>query len=116
MSSIDTDTEKILESKSHCPSCEGLHDLDRCPDYLKLNVKERSKLFYGKRLCYACYKPTSPNHVSKSCRQRRTCNVCTGSHLTGLHGLTLKKRSENDETKQDELGCNLTSLEQGQIL
>ena len=109
MSSIKVET--LHESKSCCPSCEGQHDLDRCPDYLKLDVKERSNFLYEKRLCYACYKPTSPNHVSKSCRQRRTCNICSGSHPTGLHGFTLKKRSGNDETQQGELGCNLTSLD-----
>ena len=88
MSSIET--EIFHEPKSCCPSCKGLHDLDRCPDYLKLDVKERSKFLCEKRLCYACYKPTSPNHVSKSCRQRRTCNIFTGSHPTGLHGFSMK--------------------------
>ena len=106
-----TETDKVYESKSCCPSCEGLHDLDRCPDYLKLDVKERSKFLYEKRLCYACYKPTYQSHVSKSCKQRRTCNICAGSHPTGLHGFKFTKRSENDETKKDSLVCNLASVD-----
>eukprot|EP00112_Aurelia_sp_Birch-Aquarium-sp1_P003949 Seg1448.3 transcript_id=Seg1448.3/GoldUCD/mRNA.D3Y31 product="hypothetical protein" protein_id=Seg1448.3/GoldUCD/D3Y31 len=104
-------TNRVYESKSSCPSCEGLHDLDRCSDYLKLDVKERSKFLYVKRLCYARYKPTSPTHVSKSCNQRRTCNICAGSHPTGLHGFKFAKRSENDETKRDDVVCNLTFLD-----
>eukprot|EP00794_Sanderia_malayensis_P004020 gene4020-4569_t len=106
-----TETDRVYEPKSSCPSCEGLHDLDKCPDYLKLDVKERSKFLYENKLCYACYKPTSPTHVSKSCRQRRMCNICTGSHPTGLHGFKFTKRSENDETKQDHLVCNLATVD-----
>ena len=88
-----------------------MHDLDRCPDYLKLDVRERSKFLYEKRLCYACYKPTNQSHVSKSCKQRRTCNICAGSHPTGLHGFKFRKRLENDEKKQDSLVCNLASVD-----
>eukprot|EP00794_Sanderia_malayensis_P019358 gene19358-21278_t len=95
-----TETDRVYEPKSSCPSCEGLHDLDKCPDYLKLDVKERSKFLYENKLCYACYKPTSPTHVSKSCRQQRTCNICTESHPTGLHGFKFTKRSKYVDTKQ----------------
>eukprot|EP00112_Aurelia_sp_Birch-Aquarium-sp1_P014426 Seg3112.1 transcript_id=Seg3112.1/GoldUCD/mRNA.D3Y31 product="hypothetical protein" protein_id=Seg3112.1/GoldUCD/D3Y31 len=105
------ETNRVYESKSSCPSCEGLHDLDRCSDYLKLDVKERSKFLYVKRLCYACNKPTSPTHVSKSCNQRRTCNICAVSHPTGLHGFKFAKRSESNETKRDDVVCNLTFLD-----
>eukprot|EP00112_Aurelia_sp_Birch-Aquarium-sp1_P006390 Seg1706.9 transcript_id=Seg1706.9/GoldUCD/mRNA.D3Y31 product="hypothetical protein" protein_id=Seg1706.9/GoldUCD/D3Y31 len=105
------ETNRVYESKSSCPSCEGLHGLDRCSDYLKLDVKERSKFLYVKRLCYACYKPTSPTHVSKSCNQRRTCNICAGSHPTGLYGFKFAKRSESNETKRDDVVCNLTFLD-----
>jgi hypothetical protein len=74
-------------SKSQiCPMCSRSHDLDDST-YLNYSLEDRKKFLIQRRLCFACYHPTSRNHSARSCRRKRTCQTCSKPHPTGLHGL-----------------------------
>ena len=41
-------------SAAKCPFCSSKHDIEDCGDFKQLSVKERSKFFFKKKLCYGC--------------------------------------------------------------
>ena len=52
-------------------------------------------------LCYGCCVEISPKHTARLCTSRRTCKVCQGKHLTGLHGCKTKNKISLYEAKVD---------------
>ena len=92
----------VISSEAHaptkrsvlsCPLCSSAHDLDDCGIYKSKSVEDRRGLLMEKRLCFCCYRPLSKQHNAKTCRDRRTCTICSRSHPTGLHGLRPLPRS-----------------------
>ena len=66
-----------------CPLCEGKHELDSCPSFLGKSLHERKAFVKEHKLCFGClYK----GHVSKKCKYKKTCKVCSRQHPTSLHG------------------------------
>ena len=47
--------EKSGNSKEVCYLCQNNHDLDKCQEYMKKSLEERSKFLFQKKLCYGCY-------------------------------------------------------------
>ena len=72
-----------------CKHCMKEHDLDECPDYRKLEVKERKSFLFKNRLCFGCYKPVSATHKVETCFNKRICQICQEPHPTGLHKETV---------------------------
>ncbi|XP_072169077.1 uncharacterized protein [Diadema setosum] len=68
---------------SSCPFCKKEHYLDECQDFKKREYSDRKKFFFERRLCMGC--GMDDRHRVKDCPQRKTCQVCKGSHLTSLH-------------------------------
>ena len=68
--------DKSGKSKGVCYLCHNDHDLDKCQEYMKKSVEERSKFLFQKNLCYACYMPISTDHNSRGCKQRRMYDTC----------------------------------------
>ena len=83
---LTTAKEKSGKSKDVCYLCQNDHDLDKCQEYMNKSVKERSKFFFQKMLCYECFMPISTDHNSWSSKQKTVCDTCGEKHPTGLHG------------------------------
>ena len=66
-----------------CPCCNTPHDVDDCAEYLAKSLDERNKFLFQQRLCFPCYKKTTPEHRARTCTMKR---ICKGLHPTGLHG------------------------------
>ena len=84
-------TDKVQEEKDDikeikCPVCAEKHDLDKCKQFNKMSVDERSKMLRRKRSCYGCYLPVSAEHTAKTFKKRRVCKICAMKHPTGLPG------------------------------
>ena len=97
-----------------CPKCIKNHDLDECKEYLKMNVYDRKKFVFLKRLCFSCYDPTNDDHNGFTCMNKRKCNICNESHLTGFHGYQRKKRlpdGMNEQTKGLSVNCSKIQME-----
>ena len=45
-----------IETKiGECPFCSARHDIEEYDELIKLPVKEKSKVFFQKKLCMVCY-------------------------------------------------------------
>ena len=71
--------------KCKCPICSCQHDIESCPEFLSLNVDERHKIVFQKRLCFSCLGVVGQDHIGKNCGNRRKCIVCHEEHPTTLH-------------------------------
>ena len=49
---------------------------------MKKPMDDRKESAKTKGHCYACLKP---NHISKKCRARAVCRICSKRHPTALH-------------------------------
>ena len=56
-----------------CVYCSSDHDIEACPQFLALTVKDRTAFLFDKYLCYGCY---TGGHITRFCHQRRTCKKC----------------------------------------
>ena len=74
-----------------------------CADFLKLNIEERSKMIFKKKLCYRCYQKVSRMHNAKNCTNRNVCKVCSGKHPTTLHGLVLRKGNSQEKLEKQKV-------------
>ena len=74
------------EPSPKCSNCSSKHDIEDCKEYLDLEVDDRHKLIFSKKLCFCCLQPVSEQHVAKLCTQKRQCKVCNEWHPTTLHG------------------------------
>ena len=70
-----TANENASRLLSSCPLCQRDHDLDKCEDFMKKSIEERSKFLARNKLCYGCYMPISSDHNARSCKQRRVCTI-----------------------------------------
>lgn len=73
---------KGMKKDRPCPLCQGEHDMNVCPEFLKKSLQERRDFIKGKGLCFACF---IPNHMSRDCRHRIASEVCSQRHPTSLH-------------------------------
>ncbi len=81
-----TPSAKSGGSNSVCKCCsKSYHDLDKCRQYLSMHIAQRQAFIREHRLCFACYKPTTRDHIAKTCKHKRRCETCSGKHPTGLH-------------------------------
>ena len=76
-----------------CIFCEGHHELDSCEGFCKKDIRERKEYAKSKGLCFGCLRQ---GHLSKHCKNRKTCKTCGKPHPSSLHG-EIKKRDENKD-------------------
>ena len=65
-----------------CVYCREKHSLERCKKFSSETLEFRYKFIRDNRLCYGCL---VRGHISRDCRNRRTCQVCQGLHPTSMH-------------------------------
>lgn len=78
----DKQTTTKTANGSPCMLCQGAHQLQKCPDFLKMSLENRKKHVKDNKLCYGCLKQ---GHSAKDCRRRHTCETCSKRHPTCLH-------------------------------
>ena len=68
---------------SKCLFCNEGHDIDICPDFEKLDRKEKGNWAMKSGRCFSCLKR---GHLAKECNRPRKCEECGGKHPTSFHG------------------------------
>ena len=66
-----------------CSVCEDdSHGIVKCPTFAARTADEKKVFIQENRLCFGCLRK---GHVSKDCKGRHTCNICSRRHPTCLH-------------------------------
>ena len=99
------DTSRLQNS---CPLCQRDHDLDKCEDFMKKSVEDRSKFLAKNKLCYGCYTPISSDSNASSCKQRRVCTICKEKHPTGLHGYKHPRKGKLEDNSTNSNKNSMT--------
>ena len=72
-----------LTNVQYCLYCKkNNHSLNKCRFFEKLVSKEKSDFIKKTNLCFACL---CDGHMSKTCKNRLTCSICSKKHPTILH-------------------------------
>lgn len=81
-----------------CIFCMGEHSINSCKGMQGKPHKESIEFLRGKGLCFSCLKH---GHISRSCKEKLCCQVCSLTHPTLLH---IKKRDDgaDEESKPDD--------------
>ena len=80
-----SDAKSDTRGKSACVLCKSKHFLDTCKAFLSKSLSDRKDFLREQCLCYGCLQK---GHVSKRCKHRMQCTVCSKFHPTSLHGDT----------------------------
>lgn len=75
--------------------------MEQCRKMQKSLHKEKIDFLRAKGLCFSCLKQ---GHMSKTCKEKMTCQVCTQSHPTVLH-MKAKNNVTNKEVRPEEKAC-----------
>ncbi|KAI2645448.1 Gag-Pol polyprotein [Labeo rohita] len=65
-----------------CPICNGIHVIDSCAELLSKSHNDRVGLLKAKGICFGCL---VKGHMSRDCKRRITCAVCSKKHPGILH-------------------------------
>lgn len=99
-------THHVMSSETQdpkkCPSCQGQHPLQACPEYQKSTVEKRRELVIKFRRCFNCL----GNHIATRCMSTRRCLQCGKRHHSSLHGVESSTRKSSftaniNQTKKD---------------
>ncbi|XP_061160072.1 uncharacterized protein LOC133170892 isoform X1 [Syngnathus typhle] len=101
---------------SSCAICNETHSLTSCKELLSKTHEERVDILKRKGVCFGCL---VKGHLSKDCKRRLTCSVCSKRHPDILHiqrtadGITDHKG--NPSGSEMAINSGLVSLENGNI-
>ena len=95
-----------VNRNENCVLCQSDHDLDACANFKAKTLSKRKQLAREKGLCFACL---HFGHISRKCRQRKRCDICSRLHPTSLHGETRSHEGEKDEMKGTPTPVDSTS-------
>lgn len=95
-----------------CICCQqsSCKDLESCCKFLKMELQDRRKFVFQKRLCFCCFQPTSSTHRANTCERKRVCRECKGKHPTSLHGLPSKDKTNPSTTKERVASVSIKGL------
>ncbi|XP_070412225.1 uncharacterized protein [Nothobranchius furzeri] len=69
--------------KSPCSVCKSeAHGITKCPTFTAKSVEDKKAFIHENRLCFGCLRK---GHMTKDCKRRHTCNICSRRHPTCLH-------------------------------
>ena len=78
---------------SKCSFCDQVnHTIDKCFKFKAIPITDREAFVKEKGLCFGCL---NKGHLSKECKQRLKCSVCSSKHPTPFHGNAKYKGSSN---------------------
>ena len=104
-------TESAAPTSAICIFCKENHKLETCKKFTELAVHEDKLTFLKERgMCFGCLKR---GHMSNTCEEKMTCQVCSYPHPTVLHMKWKPKETEKTPDKKvtsgsiaTKLGCN----------
>lgn len=82
-----------------CAFCKGEHhSLANCRKLKAKSHKEKIEVLRRRGLCFACLKH---GHMSNSCKEKASCQDCSGPHPTLLHMSFKPKEEEGNKESQE---------------
>lgn len=86
--------QTFTKTSRMCGLCGGAHQTQKCYEFVKLNIEDRTKQIKEARLCFKCF---GPSHLARNCKDK--CSGCGGRHhlLLCTEGLR-QSRTTEDET------------------
>ena len=94
-----------------CFLCDGEHSLDQCPSFIDMKLDQRAKFIYHNRLCFACFESISDDHLAKTCKKKKICEICKESHPTLIHGYIPKLRSYSiHQTSKETISMSIVPV------
>ncbi|KAL7831402.1 hypothetical protein SRHO_G00309050 [Serrasalmus rhombeus] len=86
----DADNKKAKEKKPNmnmafmkpCIFCQGDHTMEQCKKLQKRLHKEKIEFLKSKGLCFSCL---IGGHMSSTCEEKKSCEMCSAKHPTLLH-------------------------------
>ncbi len=84
-----------------CPICSGNHGIVSCQELLTKPHNARVELLKTKGVCFGCL---VKGHMSRTCKNRQTCSVCSKQHPTILH---IPLNESKDQTDSGSSSSNL---------
>ena len=106
---------KRNSNRISCTLCSKRHHLDGCAKFLKKSLVERRDFVGNIGVCFGCY---SSEHIVKSGKSGRLCQICNKKHSTSLHNhnwrleevKTEGRSSQTSERRREEQEsiCNMT--------
>lgn len=74
-------TESKERERNACTFCNGSYELDLCEAFCAKDINDRKQFTKKKSLYFGCL---TKSHISKHCKNRKTCTTCGRSHPTPL--------------------------------
>ena len=99
----DKESSRTEENKVKCFFCEGGHRLNECELFMKEEESARRSFVVENRLCFGCL---AKGHGTRSCRNRKTCRICTSTHPTALHQSDRGSANHSPEANSDGNGSS----------
>ena len=65
-----------------CLFCREKHSIQICEKFSVIPFANRQRFIRDNQLCYGCL---VKGHLSRDCRNRKTCQICQQSHPTSMH-------------------------------
>ena len=81
-----------------CPMCSSNHTLDCCDALMKKRHRAKIDFLKEKGICFGCL---HQGHLSKHCKQKLTCTVCSKQHPSVLH-IDTKQRPQQQRSDTSE--------------
>lgn len=92
-------TNPISAFKTPCLFCHSEHTMAQCKRLRKSLHKEKLEFLRGKGLCFSCLKQ---GHMSRSCEEKLSCELCSLTHPTVLHIRTKDKPAPKEESPEHD--------------
>ena len=111
---VITSNEKTSRLLNSFPLCQKDHDLDKCEDFKKKTIEDKSKFLAKNKLCYGCYMPISFDHNARICKQRRVFTIFKKKYPSGLHGYKHPRKSKLGDSSasnnENSMTCATTKM------
>ncbi|KAL7881128.1 hypothetical protein SRHO_G00033820 [Serrasalmus rhombeus] len=116
----DADNKKAKEKKPNmnmafikpCIFCQGDHTMEQCKKLQKRLHKEKIEFLKSKGLCFSCL---IGGHMSSTCEEKKSCEMCSAKHPTLLH-IKQKPKDIRKENASREEQKEESSQEEQQVV
>ena len=80
-----TGNQSLLTANT-CLICNKNHKIEKCDQFIAMDVNQRAQLGKEKRLCFSCFE--SADHQARDCSRKKRCDVegCNKYHHPLIHG------------------------------